>query len=234
MNVGDGIEKDNGCWSFADGVAPLFADHARKSIPGYDSGHNLIAKMANHFLGPGSRCIDVGCSTGELLNLLWRAHGHKSPELIGIDIEPEMIAAAQEKSAVPAIIFEKADALHQTYENCDMVCLYYVLQFVKPKVRQDLLDKIWMEMNWGGGLFLFEKVRGADARFQDIMTAAYWDFKFDNGFSDKEVIGKWRSLQGVLEPFSEQGNLGLLRRAGWKDIETIWRWGPFQGFLAIK
>lgn len=234
MDVGDGIEKKHGSWSFADGVAPVFADHARKSIPGYDLGHDLIGKMANHFLGPESKCIDVGCSSGELLNLLWQRHGHKSPELVGIDIEPEMVAAAQAKAADPSLTFETADALHQSYEDCDVVCLYYVLQFVKPKVRQALLDKIWKEMNWGGALFLFEKVRGADARFQDIITAAYWDFKSDQGFKDEEITGKWRSLQGVMEPFSEQGNLGLLRRAGWEDIETIWRWGPFQGFLAIK
>ena len=33
---------------------------------------------------------------------------------------------------------------------------------------------------------------------------------------------------------SENGNLKMLKRAGFEDIETIWKWGPFQGFLAIK
>jgi tRNA (cmo5U34)-methyltransferase len=81
---------------------------------------------------------------------------------------------------------------------------------------------------------LFEKVRGADARFQDMMTAIYTDFKLDQGYNPDEIISKSRSLKGVLEPFSTQGNLDLLKRAGFVDVMTIMKWVCFEGFLAIK
>ena len=35
------------------------------------------------------------------------------------------------------------------------------------------------------------------------------------------IISKGRSLKGILEPFSTKGNLDLLRRAGFKDINSI-------------
>ena len=73
----------------------------------------------------------------------------------------------------------------------------------------------------GWCLFFVEKVRGNDARFQDIMNQAYIDFKFEQGFSSDEILSKSRSLKSVLEPFSTQGNLDLLKRAGFKDIITI-------------
>ena len=49
-----------------------------------------------------------------------------------------------------------------------------------------------------------------------------------------EIINKSRSLKGVLEPFSTEGNLGLLRRAGFQDIMTVFKYVPFEGFLVIK
>ena len=77
-------------------------------------------------------------------------------------------------------------------------------------------------------------MRGSDARFQDILTQTYNEFKISQGFSPSEIISKSRSLKGVLEPFSTLGNVQLMRRAGFKDIMTVFKYGPFEGFLAIK
>ena len=81
---------------------------------------------------------------------------------------------------------------------------------------------------------MFEKVRGADARFQDILCALYNDYKIREGYSADEIIAKSRSLKGVLEPFSTQGNLDMLKRAGFVDINTVQKYLCFEGFLAIK
>lgn len=50
----------------------------------------------------------------------------------------------------------------------------------------------------------------------------------------EEIAAKEKSLRGVMEPFSEKGNLQLLNAAGFEDIETVFRSLPFSGFLAIK
>jgi tRNA (cmo5U34)-methyltransferase len=81
---------------------------------------------------------------------------------------------------------------------------------------------------------MFEKIRAPDARFQDICSGIYTDFKLENGFSAEEIVNKNRSLKGILEPFSVQGNIDLLRRAGFVDIMTVMTYVPFAGFLAIK
>ena len=103
-----------------------------------------------------------------------------------------------------------------------------------PRIRQDLLNRVYEALNWGGAFILFEKVRAPDARFQDIASGVYTDFKLENGFDPAEIVNKTRSLKGVLEPFSTQGNLDLLGRAGFVDIMTVMKYIPFEGFLAIK
>ena len=66
------------------------------------------------------------------------------------------------------------------------------------------------------------------------MSTIYEEFKLLNGFSEKEVSGKKRSLKGILEPFSTNGNLQMFKRAGFKDISSVAKVVCFEGFLAIK
>ena len=45
---------------------------------------------------------------------------------------------------------------------------------------------------------MFEKIRGPDARFQDLMSAIYTDFKISQGYNSEEILGKESTL---LKPF---------------------------------
>ena len=67
-----------------------------------------------------------------------------------------------------------------------------------------------------------------------MMTTIYTDYKIDQGYSSDEIVGKTRSLKGVLEPFSSQGNIDLMKRAGFEDVMTVMKYVSFEGFLAIK
>ncbi len=81
---------------------------------------------------------------------------------------------------------------------------------------------------------MFEKVRGSDARFQDIFNCFYQDFKIKKGYSPDQILAKQNSLKSYLEPFSRQGNIDLLKRAGFMDIESVMKFACFEGFIAIK
>ena len=116
----------------------------------------------------------------------------------------------------------------------DLTICYYTIQFIPPRVRQEVINKIYKSLNWGGAFLFFEKVRGPDARFQDILTGVYNEFKLNNGFKPEEIFNKTRSLKSVLEPFSTAGNIGLLKRSGFKDIVSIQKSICFEGLLAIK
>ena len=119
-------------------------------------------------------------------------------------------------------------------KKSDLIIAYYTLQFIEPRYKQLLLNKIYKSLNWGGALILFEKVRANDARFQDILNSLYYDFKEENGFKSNEIFDKEKSLRGVLEPFSDAGNRGLLKRAGFVDTISIYKYISFKGYLCIK
>ncbi len=233
--VGNTIEADNGRWSFGGDVAEKFDDHIRQSVPFYDEGHDLVAKISDFFLSEATRGYELGCSTGELLARVAARNQNRGTELIGIDSEPAMTAIASKKCApFTNVRILQGDIIETDLEPADLIISYYTMQFVRPRFRQQVFDKIFQSLNWGGGFLLFEKVRAPDARFQDMMTSVYTDFKLDHGLNEAEIINKTKSLKGILEPFSTQGNLDLLTRAGFIDVMTVYKYVCFEGFLAIK
>ena len=237
--AGDNINVEKGGWSFGGSVPKNFDTHVSKSVPLYYEGHNLICDLSDFFIKNNSVVYEIGCSTGTLsLKLAEHHKNKKNLKIIGLDIEIDMINEAMAKKKVDpnlnSLTFENADALLYDFEKSDLIICYYTIQFTAPAFRQDLINKIYQSLNWGGAFLLFEKVRGADARFQDILSSLYVEFKLRNVYSADDIIAKTQSLKGVMEPFSTQGNLDLLKRAGFSDINTIQKYICFEGFLAIK
>lgn len=236
MNVGHKIEAKNAGWTFGGDVADTFVSHIRQSVPMYEEGHDLVCQLSDYFISNESVCYEIGVSTGELIRKL-ALHNQGKPKArwIGIDAEKPMIEKAKKHCAgIENIELYVDDIRTFDLEPADLIVSYYTMQFTPPRHRQEIFNKIYNALNWGGAFIMFEKVRGPDARFQDICVSLYNDFKTRQGFSADEILSKTRSLKGVLEPFSTEGNLGLMRRAGFSDMMTICKYICFEGFLAIK
>lgn len=231
MKVDKKIKSQRSNWRFDKNVAENFDVHVLKSVPFYKISHDLSLKISEFFLKEKSICYDIGCSNGSLLNKISKKN-KKKINYIGIDSSQAMIDIA--KKNFPKIKFIKKNLNQVALKKCDLVLSLYTLQFIEPKYRQKVLTNIYRSLNWGGALILFEKIRGADARFQDILNFLYFDFKSEQGIKPTEIINKEISLRSVMEPFTIQGNLDLLKRAGFKDIMPISQYLNFKGFLAIK
>jgi tRNA (cmo5U34)-methyltransferase len=236
MKVGHNIKADNAGWSFGGEVPNTFVEHIRQSVPLYEEGHELVCQISDYFVSDTSTIYEMGVSTGELLKKLALHHGARpSARFIGMDVEAAMTQKARAHTAdVPNITILDEDARVFPFEKADLIVSYYTMQFVPPRDRQMLFDKIYAALNWGGAFILFEKVRAPDARFQDMMVTLYNDFKLAQGFSTEEIVQKTRSLKGVMEPFSTEGNRDLLKRAGFVDQMSVCKYICFEGFLAIK
>ena len=103
------------------------------------------------------------------------------------------------------------------FKKTSLITSFYTMQFINPRRRQNLFNKIFKSLNWGGALILFEKVRAPDARFQDMTTQIYIDYKIGQGYSPEEILSKSKSLKGILEPFSSEANLRMLKE---RDLKT--------------
>jgi tRNA (cmo5U34)-methyltransferase len=231
---GDKIDAKNANWKFNGSMVDHFEEHVSKSVPLYQEGHELITKLSDYFVKDDSVSYELGSSAGTLTYKLAKRHEFRGAKFIGVEIEADMVKKANKLYSNPNLSFVCDDMNTLTLEKADLIVSYYTIQFIHPKLRQQLIDKIYESLNWGGAFILYEKVRANDARFQDIITNLYMEYKLDQGYSPKEIIGKAKSLKGVLEPFSTEGNIEMLKRAGFVDILTVQKYMNFEGFLVIK
>jgi len=236
--AGDNIEVEDANWTFSGNTVDRFDEHVKKSVPLYAEGHEITCDLSKFFLKDNSVVYEVGCSTGALLTKLAKSNTSKTgARFIGFDIEKDMVDyAVQNFNEIDSsdVSFEHADIVSTELEKSDLIVCYYTIQFISPSVRQQVIDKFYQSLNWGGALIMFEKVRAPDARFQDIINTLYLDYKLKQGYSEESIIGKMMSLKGVLEPFSTQGNIDMLKRSGFIDIVSVQKYLSFEGFLAIK
>lgn len=236
-SVGDGIGTLNASWTFGGDIPKTFDCHVSKSVPKYQEGHEIVLALSDFFVNKESVVYELGSSTGALTLKLAKRHRHGA-RFVGVDVEEAMTRQANatlaNQQGVQNVAFVTDDVLQFEYEKSDLMVAYYTVQFIPPRVRQRLFDLIYERLNWGGAFVLFEKVRGPDARFQDIVSSLYSDYKIDQGYSPSEILAKSRSLKGVLEPFSTEGNLEMLKRAGFSDIMSVFKHICFEGFFCIK
>lgn len=233
-NVGNKIKMQRAAWNFSGSVAKYFDAHIKKSVPLYQWSHKLGLILSDFFVKKNSNIYDLGCSTGVFLNEISKYHKSKNVNLYGIDEIGQMINYSKKKYKNKNLKFIKKDILKLKFKKSDLVTSFYTIQFMNASKRQTIFNKIYKSLNWGGAFIFFEKVRAPDARFQDIMTQAYTEFKLENNFTPSEIIQKSISLKGVLDPFSTKENLLFLKRAGFKDYMTIFKYINFEGFIAIK
>lgn len=229
------IDAPNAGWSF-ENISNEFDRHVERSVPLYQQGHELVCQLSDFFLPRNAVVTEIGTSTGVLAERFLNHHADRSDiRYVGIDIVDSMIEKASEKmQADRRAEFITADILSHPFERSNMIISYYCIQFIPPRVRQNVFDIVYQTLEWGGAFLLFEKVRAPDARFQDICGQVYQEYKLHQNFSEAEILNKQRSLKGVLEPFSTQGNIDLMKRAGFVDIMSVMKWVNFEGFLAIK
>ena len=233
--VGDNIKPSDSSWSFGGNVPKTFDQHINKSVPLYKWSHEIGLNVSDFFLPNGTKFYDIGCSTGTFAKKLAERHYTKNIQIIGIDQIKEMVKVAKKNcNKFSNIKIKHGDITTAKLNHLNFISSFYSIQFIRPSKRQDLINKIYKSLIWGGGFLFFEKVRAPDARFQDMTTTMYNDFKLNQGFNEKEILNKTKSLKGVLEPFSSKANIQLLKRAGFKDIMCIFKFINFEGFLAIK
>lgn len=232
MKVDKKISSKRSNWKFDKTVVSNFENHVRQSVPFYQISHDISIKLSDFFLKKNSNCYDLGCSTGTLLKKIHNKHKLKKINFYGFDDSKEMIKKAKRKNKYIQFSQKKLETVK--FKKSDLIISLYTIQFLQPRFRQKLFNKIYESLNWGGALILFEKIRGSDARFQDILNFLYFDFKQENGLSPINILNKELSLRSVLEPYTINENLNFLKRAGFKDIMPVAQYLCFKGFLAIK
>ena len=226
------IEKQ---FEFDAEIAAVFDDMLQRSVPFYAEAMKLTQRFAKHYIREGSYVYDLGCSTASTLLDIER-NLEVEAKLIGLDNAPSMLEQAQKKLTAfnSKIVVEEADILTYDYQSCDVMISNYTLQFIRPLVREELIQKIANAMNDGGAFIFSEKVVSSNTKLNKELIDCYYEYKQEQGYTQYEIAQKREALENVLIPYTEAENIEMAVRSGFSHCECVFRWANFATFIAVK
>lgn len=223
-------EKYN--WTFKDReVVNKFDNHVRQSVPLYEVFHSQIRSYSMYYIQSNSKVVDVGCSTGHLLSDIQKNSNKKHVEYIGIDTSPQMIEFCEENHEGT---FINDEALYYEFEDCSFITSVLCLQFCEKEERKQIIKSIYNGLKQDGAFVMVEKVKTNILDIHDMYNDLYYDFKRNQGLTDKEILDKNSSLRGVMKPTTLEANILMLQEVGFKKIDIFFKYNNFVGIIAVK
>ncbi|QKF64883.1 carboxy-S-adenosyl-L-methionine synthase CmoA [Campylobacter corcagiensis] len=221
-------------FEFDENVASVFDDMINRSVPYYQISSDLIAKFLLLSVPKDARILDLGCSTAAMLLKLFELNPKFT--LTGVDNSPSMLENAKSKAAAYGANLNliNSDILEFELGLNDAIIMNYTLQFIRPLKREKFIAKIYDNLVENGVFVLSEKVIFEDKKMSKDMIEIYAQYKLEQGYSKFEIAQKREALENVLIPFSEYENIDMLKKAGFRVVETLFKWGNFASFVAIK
>lgn len=236
-------------FEFDERVASVFDDMLERSIPHYKEVLDLIVdfcmlnlneKTQNTLDKQSPLIYDLGSSTGSTLLALYHAmckeNAKFQPRFVGIDNSQAMIEKANLKAQAygAKIEFKYADLLEYDFSPSRIILANYILQFIRPMQRQNLLQKIYDSLETGGILIVSEKMTSHHKILDRQMIERYLRYKMEQGYTQYEISKKREALENVLIPFSLEENMTMLKDVGFSGTEVLFKWVNFGSIIAIK
>jgi tRNA (cmo5U34)-methyltransferase len=229
-------------FTFDKRVATVFDNMVARSVPFYSEVQRLQSDLIMAFLPEQEGVVcDFGCSTGTTIkHIIDHPQCPQTARFIGFDNSEPMLDNARAKLSA-AIAEERVSLLTGDLGDLpelpafNVGILNWTLQFVRPIDREHLLKNIYTSLKPGGMLLLSEKILSNDAGLNRLYIDHYLQFKKSHsGYTDTENQRKREALENVLIPYRLDENYLLLERAGFKRIDTYFRWLNFACLIAVK
>lgn len=201
-----------------------FDKHISGSILGYEILHNLIVNISSFFIKKNTTPIDLGCTSGMLIEIIEQKYNCKC---IGFDITDK-----QFKKGFDLRLQDITD-INFNIPKTNLIFSIFTLQFIELSKRIQVLKNIYNSLEKNGCLIICEKEIAKNGIIQECFTFSNYDYK-KNNFTNDEILKKEVDLRNIMNPLQSNDNIELLKKAGFKTIETFFQSLNFKGYICIK
>ena len=212
-----------------------FDNHIDKSVRGYSHLWGDILSLSKYFVEDYTQVVDIGCSTGKLLKgMIEQNQAHiPNAQYTGIEIEDDFYGDYNfDEEKYQQLSYYKGDVRDYSFNNCSLITSIFTLQFMSPKDRQEVLNKVYNGLNTGGAFIFSEKTFSCNPKIQDMMTFTFYDYKREY-FSDKEILDKEVQLRHMMKLNTKTEIYDMLNKAGF-EVHNFWQNFNFIGAIALK
>lgn len=223
-------------------VSHIFEDMAKRSIPMYEEAHRLHASLLAPILDRGDKVTvyDIGASRGhffkEICNQLQIdvKEGDSRFNFVAVDQSMHMLDRLKEE--MPWVQTVESDALQlvDLQEPADIICLFYLLQFIH-EAGDKLALLQWANRNIReGGIVLLGQKERVSPTYCAMFDDEYYQFRMRNGYSLAEIQAKTKALKNSMWPSTPAWLEDMCYRAGFKDYVVTSKWLQFSTSMCTK
>lgn len=225
-------------WEFDKEVTECFDDMLERSIPQYPVMRQAVTELAMKYVQEKTTILDLGASKGEAVEPLIRKFGAHNHFILVEKSEPMYLACRKRFEGLinVNVVSVRNTDLRFEFPKCkaSVILSVLTLMFIPVNYRQNIIRKCYENLEPGGALIFVEKILGNSAELDQIMIEVYHNLKAGNGYDQEKILRKALSLEGVLVPLTAKWNEMMLHEAGFRYVDSFWRWMNFAGWIAIK
>ena len=201
-----------------------FDNHISNSITGYDILHSLIINISSFFIKENTIPIDLGCTSGKLINTIETQYNCKC---IGYDITDAQF--------IKGLDLRKKDISNYDFKipETNLIFSIFTNKFIDYSKRIDILKKVYNSLYKNGAFIFCEKEICNNGIIQEVFTFSNYQNKRKN-FSSDEILNKEVDLRKLMNSLESSENIELLKKAGLKTIEPFFQSLNFKGYLCKK
>ena len=203
-----------------------FDNHINNSIKGYDLLDYLILNLCSFFTKDETVVIDLGCTTGRLIDKINKKYNSKC---IGYDIIDNQFI----KETNCELLKKDISNIDFTLPKANIILSIFTLQFIDINKRLEILKKIYSSLNINGAFIFCEKEICNDGVIQECFTFSNYDNK-KQSFTAEEILGKEVDLRKLMNNLNSKQNIELLKESGFNVIEPFFQSLNFKGYICRK
>lgn len=201
-----------------------FDNHISNSIAGYDLLHSLIINISSFFIKNNTIPVDLGCTSGKLINAIENKYKCKC---IGYDITDAQF--------IKGLDLRKKDISSPDFliPETNLIFSVFTLQFIDYNKRLDILKKVYNSLYTNGAFIFCEKEICNNGIIQEVFTFSNYQNK-RKSFTPEDILNKEYDLRKIMNSLESSQNIELLKKAGFKTIEPFFQSLNFKGYLCKK
>ena len=218
-----------------------FDKHIDKSIRGYQDLLSDIVSLSRYFVEKETNVYDIGCSTGKLTEaMLKKNQDIEDVHYYGIEVADGFVGDMKSREiklnsdySWNKIKFLHEDVRDSMISNASLITSVFTLQFMSMRDRLPMIKKVYNGLNEGGAFIFAEKTICENAKFQEMITFNFYDYK-RKFFDTKDIMDKEQTLRNIMKPNTWKQIEKYIYDAGFKDVQPFWRNHMFVGAIAVK
>ena len=218
-----------------------FDEHIDKSIRGYQDLLSDIVSLSRYFVEKETNVYDIGCSTGKLTEaMLKKNQDIEDVHYYGIEVADGFVGDMKSREiklnsdySWNKIKFFHEDVRDSMIINESLITSVFSLKFMSMRDRLPMIKKVYNGLNEGGAFIFAEKTICENAKFQEMITFNFYDYK-RKFFDTKDIMDKEQTLRNIMKPNTWKQIEKYIYDAGFKDVQPFWRNHMFVGAIAVK